>query len=277
MYEIRQQEHFEPENPEDPLEPEQEPVALELEILIRSIDAWNATMGLYRNVHYAEVVPSPVESFVGDVANISLGNWVWRETSKIYRNPRTRQSISKVRQVRLRDAFTDLQIANIDPINSGLFSGRLSLQQWRNRMGDAVRDVNLAQYMFGRGGINAMTEDDVLAVTSLVNEQKRFLNNFAEDIRRGRLTEKQIRARAELYMESSSQSFERGKSMSFGIRLPQYPGDGNQICKARCRCHWSLQKTEGGVNGFWILDVRAAHCATCLRNSRDWDPLFVET
>ena len=271
MYGTRQENHFDPEE-EEPIEPEPEPIAFPVTELVASIVLWNSLMENYHNVHYARVIPDAVDT----IADITRGNWVWREASKIYRNTRARISIAALRQVRLRDTFTDFAIPNIDPINSGLFSGRLTVQQWRNMMGDAVRDVNLAQYMFGRGGINAMTQDDVLGVTALINEQKRFLNRFADEIRRGMLTEKQIRARAEMYMESSSQSFERGRGMAFGIMLPQYPGDGNQICRANCRCHWDLRETEGGINAFWRLDVRAAHCQTCLRNSRDWNPLFVE-
>ena len=289
MYGTRQEEHFTPEDQEEPIEPEPEPIIFDFQLLFDAIDAWNSVMVEYQNILYAEVIPIPVIEIDISVEVTALpsqqsgaiiedirGDWRWNERSKIYRNPKTKQSVVELRQVRLRDTFTDIREVNLKPTFDRLFDGRITLQQWRNIMGDTIEEQYLAEYMFGRGGINAMTDDDLLEITRLVNEQKRFLNGFTEDIRRGMLTEPQIRARGELYIESSSQAFETGKASSYGIRLPQYPGDGNQICRANCRCHWDLRETEGGINAFWRLDVRAAHCDTCLRNSRDWNPLFVE-
>ena len=82
-----------------------------------------------------------------------------------------------------------------------------------------------------------------------------------------------------MYMEAGTQAFERGKAKSYNVVLTQYPGDGNQNCLVRCRCHWNITKgaeDDSYVEAFWQLNASAKHCATCLNNAKKWSPYIAQ-
>lgn len=87
------------------------------------------------------------------------------------------------------------------------------------------------------------------------------------------LLEKQIAARSQMYMNSSREAFERGKTRAHGVPpLPAYPGDGQTRCLTNCKCEWVFEPTETGVNCYWKLNP-AEHCDDCLNNAARWNPL----
>ena len=54
-------------------------------------------------------------------------------------------------------------------------------------------------------------------------------------------------------MESSTRAHEQAKAAGFDIELPEYPADGSQICKARCRCRWEIEREKRHDRG--VLDT----------------------
>ena len=72
---------------------------------------------------------------------------------------------------------------------------------------------------------------------------------MAEDAAAGKMSAKQMGARAEMYLDGSTQAFERGKAASYssGLDLPANPGDGSSECLSQCRCQWSIDdhRTDG--------------------------------
>ena len=99
---------------------------------------------------------------------------------------------------------------------------------------DAARVSNIfsSQYLLAKGGRNAMFQADLDAIGEMLRTQYTFLQNFAEDVRAGELSQAQIAARSELYLDSSTQSHERGKAGRHGLVLPQYPGTATRfVCR----------------------------------------------
>jgi len=96
-----------------------------------------------------------------------------------------------------------------------------------------------------------------------------------------RIHEAQIANRAQMYMDSAREAFERGKMRAHGVlELPEYPGGGSTPCLTRCRCEWIYEEVyEGeelvGYNCTWQLDPNADHCEGCLEYEAKWNPLFV--
>ena len=78
-------------------------------------------------------------------------------------------------------------------------------------------------------------------------------------------------------METATAAHEKGKAASFDIVLPEYPADGSQICKARCRCRWEIDEKKDTIEAFWLLNVAAKHCDTCLSNAARWAPYTIQT
>lgn len=177
--------------------------------------------------------------------------------------------------LQLRDDFVDLQ-RDFSKLTDDLVNSRITVQEWVFEMRKRVRDVNSAQYMLARGGRNAMFQTDLDALAEIITEQFDYLQQFGEEVRAGNLSANQITARSELYMESSTRAHEQAKAASYDITLPQYPADGNQICKARCRCRWEIHEKKDTIEAYWLLDTAAKHCDTCLSNAAKWAPYTIQ-
>ena len=232
------------------------------------------------------------------IESVRKGDWVYDDLKKMYQNSKTKKRLAAEDLLEIRNDFIDAQRLTFSENRafhevfikryvqapdfsersfvSALVSGLKTVQEWLYEMRQKVRDIFNGQYMLGRGGRNAMFQSDLDSQTDAIASQFDFLQAFAEQVRQGELSAKQIAARAELYMEASTSVFEEGKASSYGITLPEYPGDGNQICGVRCRCTWIIVKIEDVVNAFWTLNPLAQHCQTCRENAAKWAPYVVK-
>ena len=112
----------------------------------------------------------------------------------------------------------------------------------------------------------------------MLRKQYSFLAKFAQDIKDGKLSPKQISARARLYIRSATAAFERGQLSAHGISssLLQLPGDGQTECGVNCRCHLSITEDEHSWYVRWILDPDCKHCSDCPELARTWNPLVIK-
>jgi hypothetical protein len=102
-----------------------------------------------------------------------------------------------------------------------------------------IKGEYIRQYLLGIGGINRMTQADWGSIGGSLTEQYKYIPGFLEDIASGKLTEAQIAARANMYINSSREAFERAKA----------------------KCARELEMTEE----LWVLDG-GEHCEDCLTN-----------
>lgn len=208
-----------------------------------------------------------------------MSNWIFNQITRIYR----RIVGGKVeRSVRTIDTHADRFLAqseqgDLDDLMDSLQSG-VPLDRWVLDFRQSLKETYIAEYLSARGGRDAMTQSDWGQLGAMLKKQYGYLNNFAEDIAAGKLSEggrlrlKQVRARAAMYFESSGQAYERGKSNSLGMpRLPAYPGDGSTQCLSNCGCHWEITETEDAWLCSWVLGP-VEHCPDCVRRSREWNP-----
>lgn len=173
-----------------------------------------------------------------------------------------------------RELFLDSQKDKAQDLIGNLLDESISITDWVMAMRQEVKIAHLAQYMLAKGGKSQMTQADYGRVGQVLREQYQFLNGFAEDILDGNLSEAQMRARANLYFNSSNSSFHRGRAASFGLDLPQYPADGQTRCRANCKCRWDISEDDEQWLAYWRLSP-AEHCPDCLNNSAQWGPLIV--
>ena len=237
-----------------------------------AIESFEDAFSDYKNLLNARVTGMTQTDAIDTVKK---GDWVWNQLTKRYRNAKTKKTVSSNTVLRLRDDFVD-EMRDFSKLADDLVNSRITVQEWVFDMRKQVRDVNAAQYMLARGGRNAMFQTDLDALSEIITEQFDYLQQFGEEVRAGNLSASQIKARSELYMESSTRAHEQAKAASFDIELPQYPADGNQICKARCRCRWEINEKEDRIEAFWLLNVAAKHCDTCLSNAAKWAPYTVK-
>lgn len=207
--------------------------------------------------------------------------WQYDPNSRTYVNLRTGQIAGPGEMLGLRDRFAEALNAESDRLARRLTDREITIQQWTTEMRRLVKDAFVAQYAAAVGGVNNMTQADYGRIGAMMmagqgtTGQYWYLQRFAETIQAGRLTPEQIAARARLYMSSSVQAFERGKSTSYGMpRLPAYPGDGSTQCLVNCRCSWEIVEDAFAWRATWSLG-NAEHCPDCLSRAAMWAPYVV--
>lgn len=181
--------------------------------------------------------------------------------------------LSERRLTQVRDEWIAVSKQRVNAMAEQLASGRMTVQEWTYAMRREVRTNFINEYMLGHGGRSTMTPADWGRIGNKVQDQYRFLDNFAHRIEQGGLSEAQIAARARMYVEASSQAYEHGRAAGMGAPdLPAYPGDGSTECVSNCKCHWDIQQADTEWLCFWRLGA-AEHCNDCVTRSETWNPL----
>ena len=267
-----------------------------------AIDRWDRVMSEYAGILYARVVGERESLFDVEVK----GDWNFYQRTSFYRNRDTGQAIRDTAWVTIRDDFTDAMYPDVINACESMFEREITLHEWLRRMALIVRDTHLALWMFGSGGYNTMDSTSLVTLESTLRLQYEYLTAFGQAILQGNrpdaesgifpfgsqrqhislytprsLQRQGVVNRSTLYVESGTASGERGKVVGyrrFTDELPQYPGDGSQICQMRCRCHWRFYfdtSDRSFYHAFWRLNARAKHCNTCLANTVRWSPLTI--
>ena len=238
-----------------------------------AIESFEDVLPDYKNMLNAKVTGMTQTDAIDTVKK---GDWIWNQLTKRYRNSKTKKTVSSNTVLQLRDDFVDLKRDTFSSLTDDLVNSRITVQEWTFQMRKRVRDVNSAQYLLARGGRNAMFQDDLDTLSGIIKDQYGFLQKFGEEVRAGNLSASQITARSELYMEASTSAHEQAKAAGFDITLPQYPGDGNQDCNVRCRCRWEIDEKKDYIDAFWLVNIAAKHCDTCLSNAAKWAPYTIQ-
>lgn len=195
---------------------------------------------------------------------------MWSESARNYRDPATGRFMAASTRIELRNEVVARQAERIKALTEKLNAGDLTPAAYEKAMQAAIKTSQVQNYAFGRGGINAVTDDDRAAIGANIGKQFDYLAGFRKDIEGGALSAEQIAARATLYGNAGTAAFEQGKASAFGLSLPTYPGD--QTCLANCRCHWNIEEADGELQATWVLEDGAAHCDDCLSNAAEYAP-----
>lgn len=263
-----------PDGSEDPLPVVPSDFQVTAVFLESAIESFEDALPDYKNMLNARVTGMTQTDAIDTVKK---GDWVWNQLTKRYRNSKTKKTVSSNTLLQLRDDLIDLKRDTFSDLTDDLINSRITVQEWVLDMRKRIRDAHSAQYLLARGGRNAMFQTDLDVLTEIIKDQFGYLQQFGEEVRAGNLSAKQITARSELYIEASTNAHEQAKAASFDITLPQYPGDGNQDCNVRCRCRWEIDEKKDTIEAFWLLNVAAQHCDTCLSNAARWAPYTIQT
>ena len=165
---------------------------------------------------------------------MAVGDWAWDRKTKRYRNTKTGRFITNAKMTQLRDEFAERSKREIAALARRLAEKEITVQAWEKAMRAQMKAAIGAQWMFGRGGVNAMDASDWGKAGKDAKDASTFLRGFAKDVAAGKHTEKGIVNRAGMYFDSTIASYERGRAAAFGVTLPAYPADGGTQCKANC-------------------------------------------
>lgn len=191
-------------------------------------------------------------------------DWQWSESARRYRGPDGR-FLSASDSAELRNDFLGKQREAMADLGRQLVNDELTVEEFELAFRERIRLATVTEYTYGRGGRNAMGEDDRDVIAGLVKEQWTFLNAFTVVVTAGTLSAAQIEARAQLYAAAGVQAHAAGESAAWagsdheernvrgGTTAPcsecpalsdrgwvaggTLPLPGQRECGPNCRCH----------------------------------------
>ena len=209
--------------------------------------------------------------------------WKWNSEARRYYNDETGQFMPRDTVLGYVQGSLDATASVTDTLATLAGEGRLSPADWRHLMREEIKREYIRQYVLGIGGREQMGFEDWGRVGGMLTDQYRYLEGFYNEILTGQLSEAQISARAQMYITSARESYERANAQAWGAPpLPAYPGDGSTACLTNCNCSWRIDSAEAEEGRlawvcYWQLGVvKTDHCSDCVERALTWAPLILE-
>jgi hypothetical protein len=204
-----------------------------------------------------------------------MAKWTWDAARREYVSD-TGLILGKDELQAIRDGLAD----GFEEVAADLVarhaSGALPDEEFAGQFRAFVDEAMRAQFLLGRGGVNACVGTDFETMAKLIADQLGFAEGFAADLAAKQLTQVEATARAELYAGATVSAFEQGMAATHdGLDLPAFPGDGATQCLGNCRCRWEIVEFDDRYEATWIAEQDPNSCDDCLRNSERWSP-FVQ-
>jgi len=138
--------------------------------------------------------------------------WVWESRLGRYRDLTTGRFLGREQVVNLVDTLVDRATTQgAGTLATMLSDGRLNAADWQAGMARLIKNTYIQQTELAAGGRGNVTPEMWGSVGGQVAEQYRYLRDFAREVEAGSLTAAQIRARSEMYINSSREAFWRVK------------------------------------------------------------------
>lgn len=174
----------------------------------------------------------------------------------------------------------DTSIKNEQIITGKLASyvggGSLSAKDFASLFREEIKGEYIRQYLLGIGGRDQMTQSDWGKLGNMIKEQYKFLKGFEKDLTTQEMTEAQMTARADMYINSAREAFESAREKNAGAlgmtemlwvidpakencddclgyaamgwvspdAIPTRPGKGDTACKTACGCSVAWRNPE---------------------------------
>lgn len=127
----------------------------------------------------------------------------WDSKSGRYRYTDTGRFLSREAFLSITRRQISYSEKQLESLNTQLIKGELSLRRWQVETAEALKSLHLRQAILTKGGVDRMTDADYLRVGRSLRSEYKYLQNFAKDVKAGKLSEAQLRARSKLYLENS--------------------------------------------------------------------------
>jgi len=126
--------------------------------------------------------------------------------------------------------------------------GVTSPEDFRELFREEIKREYIREYLLGIGGREQMTPRDWGSIGGMLAEQYRYLDEFARQIAAGELTPEQIAARAQMYVISAREAYERA--------------------------HGRNAEALGMSEELWVMDESKEHCDDCAAYAdAGWQPI----
>ena len=210
-----------------------------------------------------------------------MATYGWSESAKRYRDLETGRFVPRETVLSYVEASIEATSSATASLAEYVAGDVLSPGDWRLLMRREIKDEYVRQYVLGKGGVAQMTQADWGSIGGMLKEQYGYLDDFARQVAQGTLSEAQIRARAQMYIRSAREAYERAHSRvadAAGMdevawvlnwnaeNCPDcqdyadmgwqrvdddpyngaYPGSGHTVCLTNCRCHLEWRSSQTG-------------------------------
>lgn len=160
-------------------------------------------------------------------------------------------------------SLTERFKAEFQDVTHQLLDGDIYLSTWQIDIREQLRSSYALQLITAAGGDVANVDpNDWLRLGSKLQSQYRYLEDFANEIKAGNLSDEMILARIGMYAEASKDAF--WTQLKKDYDLPAMPGDGSTECLTNCGCEWTEDNR-------WVLG-KSDNCQTCLERAAKWNP-----
>ncbi len=179
-----------------------------------------------------------------------------------------------------KDAIASLTQKHIDQVSADatkvidlLIDKKISVSTWESTTAQTIKELSIAQYILGKGGIARMEQKDYGEIGYLLKQQYKYLRGFSEDLLAGNLTESQARSRLQQYINDGRTLYEAGRREAHltdnftrerrirtkadscsecidyaargWVEIGTLPAIGSDCsCKSNCGCRWEFSKTD---------------------------------
>lgn len=92
--------------------------------------------------------------------------------------------------------------------------GKITYQEWKLGIASTTKRSTIQLYTLGKGGKEQLTPKDRGKMGGMLNYQMGKLDNFAYEVKKGQISEAQLAARSELYIQKTREAFEEGRRES---------------------------------------------------------------
>ena len=170
----------------------------------------------------------------------------------------------------VRDGLVDKSQQRLNDVMQDYIDGRINLQALVLNMRQEVKNLALQQWMLSSGGKNQFTHSEAGKLGNYLRNEYARIQGIAQQVQQGTITPGQAKLYARYQAGYTTSLFERAAANSRGAELPDYPANGNQQCRANCRCSWKWADDGERWLVVWQLSSGAEHCPDCLRNASTW-------
>ena len=173
---------------------------------------------------------------------------IWDKEKQGYKFKRNNREVSEKYLYKVVAEEVDRFAQKQNKLATQFVNGNISFEEWQSRTVDLIRQSHVEMTRLGRGGKDNTFGIHYLEVgNDLRKTHYPAFRQFAEDVKNGKLTPRQIVARASLYGNASKTSFEKARIST---------------------------KANQGVMGRRRLGACKNHCSDCIYYaSLDWRPI----
>lgn len=156
---------------------------------------------------------------------------------------------------------------------NGLAGGQLTPAQWHNEVLHTLGEYHTAAYLVGRD-TTTISDPAQRFLLDTMGKQADYLGHFTDAIEDGRLSDAEIRARAQSYAGALHATADRARTWDWP--LPFFPADGGTPCRTNCRCSWQGRGLDlEELTGDWYWSLSPGDTCEGCRARADGNPYSV--